>query len=59
VIVERTGRAPDDIEVRCAAAAIIAVSAAVIRHRVDRGGAEDLVALYDRPFRTLAEGLRC
>jgi hypothetical protein len=51
-------RSPDDVEVHCAAAAIIAVSAAVVRHWVERDGAEDLVALYDRPFRLLAEGLR-
>ena len=58
VIVERTGRAPDDIEVHCAAAAIIAVSAAVVRHWVERDGAPDLVGLYDPAFRMLAEGLR-
>jgi AcrR family transcriptional regulator len=58
VIVERTGRSPDDVEVHCAAAAIIAVSAAVVRHWVERDGADDLVALYDQPFRLLAEGLR-
>ncbi|MFG1811426.1 TetR family transcriptional regulator [Streptomyces sp. NPDC049040] len=58
VISERTGRDPDDLDVHCAAAALIAVSTAVVRHWVQRDGKVDLVALYDRQFALLAEGLR-
>jgi AcrR family transcriptional regulator len=58
VIVERTGRAPDDLEAHSAAAAIMAVSTAVVRHWVRSDGRQDLAALYEGPFRMLAEGLR-
>lgn len=58
VISERTGRDPDDLDVHCAAAALIAVSTAVVKHWVQRDGSVDLVALYDRQFALLAEGLR-
>jgi AcrR family transcriptional regulator len=58
LIVERTGRPADDLEVHCAAAAIIAVSTAVVKHWVAGDGREDLVALYDGQFALLAEGLR-
>ncbi|SHM18726.1 acyl-CoA-like ligand-binding transcription factor [Actinacidiphila paucisporea] len=58
VISERTGRDPDDLDVHCAAAALIAVSTAVVRHWVQRDGEVDLVALYDRQFALLAEGVR-
>ncbi|MFJ6214809.1 TetR family transcriptional regulator [Streptomyces sp. NPDC092296] len=58
LIVERTGRAPDDLEVHCASAAIIAVFTAVVRHWVQRDGTEDLAALYDRNLTLLAQGLR-
>jgi AcrR family transcriptional regulator len=58
LISERTGRDPDDLDVHCAAAALIAVSTAVVRHWVQRDGKVDLVALHDRQFALLAEGLR-
>ncbi|NUS09866.1 MAG: TetR family transcriptional regulator [Streptomyces sp.] len=58
LISERTGRAPDDLDVHCAAAALMAVSTAVVRHWVDRDGEVDLVPLYDRQFARLAAGLR-
>ncbi|MFB4295671.1 TetR family transcriptional regulator [Actinomadura sp. NTSP31] len=57
-IAERTGRDAADLEVRCAAAALIAVSMTVMRHWVDGGGAEDLIALYDHHLGILFEGLR-
>lgn len=58
LISERTGRDPDDLDVHCAAAALISVSTAVVRHWVQRDGKADLVALYDRQFALLAGGLR-
>lgn len=58
LIAERTGRGGDDLDVHCAAAAIIAVSTAVVRHWVEGDGTQDLVALYDRQFAALAGGLR-
>ncbi|MDL4816181.1 acyl-CoA-like ligand-binding transcription factor [Actinomadura opuntiae] len=57
-IAERTGRDAADLEVRCAAAALIAVSMTVMRHWVEAGGSEDLVALYDHHLGILFEGLR-
>jgi AcrR family transcriptional regulator len=57
-IADRTGRDAAELDVRCAAAAIIAVSMTVMRHWVDGGGAEDLAALYDRQLTALFEGLR-
>ncbi|MEU9020914.1 TetR family transcriptional regulator [Actinomadura sp. NPDC048394] len=57
-IADRTGRDAADLDVRCAAAAIIAVSMTVMRHWVDGGGEEDLTALYDRQLTVLFEGLR-
>lgn len=58
VIAERTGRATDDLEVKCAAAAIVAVAATVVWHWAERGGADDLAQLYDDQLRLLASGLR-
>ncbi|WP_031518554.1 TetR family transcriptional regulator [Streptomyces sp. NRRL F-5123] len=58
VIAERTGRAPDDLDVRCTAAALMAVSTAVVRHWVEHDGEVDLVPLYDRQFALLSAGLR-
>ncbi|SEG93313.1 transcriptional regulator, TetR family [Actinacidiphila yanglinensis] len=58
VIMTRTGRGPDDLEVHAAAAAIMAVATAVVRYWVERDGEPDLPALYEGPFRMLAEGLR-
>ncbi|WP_433894143.1 TetR family transcriptional regulator [Streptomyces sp. CA-111067] len=58
IVAERTGRAADDLEVRCAAAAIIAVSSAIVRHWVEGDGKEDLLGLYDRHLRLLEDGIR-
>jgi AcrR family transcriptional regulator len=57
-IADRTGRDAAELDVRCAAAALIAVSMAVMRHWADGGGTEDVVALYDRQLTILFEGLR-
>ncbi|MFF4114881.1 hypothetical protein ACFY0P_15605 [Streptomyces sp. NPDC001714] len=48
IIAERTGRDPSDPEVECAAAAIIAVFTALVRHWVEGDGKEDLAALCER-----------
>lgn len=58
LIAERTGRAPGDLEASCAAAAVVAVFTAVVRHWAEGGGTADLAALYDRHLGLLAEGLR-
>ncbi|MFI1384842.1 TetR family transcriptional regulator [Embleya sp. NPDC020886] len=58
LLAERTGRDPGDLELRCASAAIIGVSTAVMRYWVDHEGIEDLVELYDRQLRILTDGLR-
>lgn len=57
VIAERTGREATDLEVRCAAAAIIAVFTTLVRHWVEGGGEEDLAALYERHLPLLSRGL--
>ncbi|MCX4675617.1 TetR family transcriptional regulator [Streptomyces sp. NBC_01433] len=58
LIAERAGRAPGDLEASCAAAAVVAVFTAVVRHWAEGGGTADLAALYDRHLGLLAEGLR-
>ncbi|NJP43681.1 acyl-CoA-like ligand-binding transcription factor [Actinacidiphila epipremni] len=58
LICERTGRDPGDLDAHCAAAALIAVSTAVVRYWVEHDGKVDLVPLYDRQFAQLAAGLR-
>ncbi|MDF9814944.1 TetR family transcriptional regulator [Streptomyces sp. SPB162] len=58
LICERSGREPGDLEVDCAAAAIIAISMTVIRHWVEGDGKEDLAALYDHHLDLLSRGLR-
>ncbi|WP_405775938.1 TetR family transcriptional regulator [Streptomyces sp. NBC_00859] len=58
LIVDRTGREPDDLDVHCAAAAIIAVFSSVVRYWTEGGGSEDLAELYDRQLALLATGLR-
>ena len=58
LIAERTGRDPDELEVKCAAAAIIAVATAVVWHWVEGGGEDDLAELYDRHLGLLSTGLR-
>ncbi|WP_405826287.1 TetR family transcriptional regulator [Streptomyces sp. NBC_01390] len=57
IIAERTGREPTDLEVRCAAAAIIAVFTTLVRHWVEGDGKEDLAALYERHLPLLSRGL--
>ncbi|MCX4403616.1 TetR family transcriptional regulator [Streptomyces sp. NPDC059837] len=57
LIAERTGRAPGDLEVKCAAAAIIAVFTALVRHWAESDGQEDLAALYERHLPLLSRGL--
>lgn len=52
-----TGRPADDLDIRCAAATIIAVSMTVMRHWVDLDGQPDLAELYDRQLNNLANGL--
>ncbi|MEU6090500.1 TetR family transcriptional regulator [Streptomyces sp. NPDC047085] len=57
IIAERTGRDPADLEIRCAAAAIIAVFTTLVRHWVEGDGKEDLAGLYERHLPMLARGL--
>jgi AcrR family transcriptional regulator len=57
VIADRAGRDPEDLEVKCAAAAIIAVSTAVVWHWAEQGGEEDLTELFDHQLGLLATGL--
>ncbi|MFF7250540.1 TetR family transcriptional regulator [Embleya sp. NPDC008237] len=58
LLAERTGRDPDDLVLKCASAAIIGVSTAVMRHWVEHEGIEDLVGLYDRQLHILTGGLQ-
>jgi AcrR family transcriptional regulator len=57
VIAERTGRPATDLDVKCAAAAIIAVFTTLVHHWVDGDGREDLAALYERHLPLLSHGL--
>lgn len=57
IIAERTGRDAADLEVKCAAAAIIAVFTTLVRHWVEGGGTEDLAGLYERHLPLLSRGL--
>ncbi|MGW6523249.1 acyl-CoA-like ligand-binding transcription factor [Streptomyces sp. NPDC054962] len=57
IIAERTGRDARDLEVKCAAAAIIAVFTTLVRHWVEGDGKEDLAALYERHLPLLYRGL--
>ncbi|MET7736766.1 TetR family transcriptional regulator [Streptomyces sp. NPDC005402] len=57
IIAERTGRELTDLEIRCAAAAIIAVFTTLVRHWVEGDGNEDLTALYERHLPLLSRGL--
>ncbi|MFC3577004.1 TetR family transcriptional regulator [Streptomyces yaanensis] len=56
-IAERTGRDAADLEIKCAAAAIIAVFTTLVRHWVEGDGKEDLAALYERHLPLLSRGL--
>jgi len=58
LIARRGGRDPRDLDVRCAAAAVVAVSSTIVQHWVEEGGTADLAALYDRHLGQLAGGLR-
>ncbi|MCX4762385.1 TetR family transcriptional regulator [Streptomyces sp. NBC_01275] len=57
IIAERTGRDAADLEIKCAAAAIIAVFTTLVRHWVEGDGKEDLAALYARHLPALSRGL--
>jgi AcrR family transcriptional regulator len=57
IIAERTGRDASDLEIKCAAAAIIAVFTTLVRHWVEGDGKEDLAALYARHLPLLSRGL--
>lgn len=57
IIAERTGRDASDLDVKCAAAAIIAVFTTLVRHWVEGGGTEDLAELYERHLPLLSHGL--
>ncbi|MEU6376845.1 TetR family transcriptional regulator [Streptomyces sp. NPDC046909] len=57
VIAERAGRDAGDLEVRCAAAAVIAVFTALVRHWVEGDGKDDLAELYERHLPLLSRGL--
>ncbi|MFE9605800.1 TetR family transcriptional regulator [Streptomyces hokutonensis] len=57
IIAERTGRDATDLEIKCAAAAIIAVFTTLVRHWVEGDGQEDLAELYRRHLPLLARGL--
>jgi AcrR family transcriptional regulator len=57
VIAERSGRKAGDLDVKCAAAAIIAVFTTLVRHWVDRDGKDDLADLYQRHLPLLSRGL--
>ncbi|MFF5012385.1 TetR family transcriptional regulator [Streptomyces sp. NPDC001165] len=57
VIAERSGRDASDLEIRCAAAAIIAVFTTLVRHWVEGDGKEDLAGLYERHLPLLSRGL--
>ncbi|MEV3857522.1 TetR family transcriptional regulator [Streptomyces sp. NPDC050095] len=56
VIAERTGRDAADLEIKCAAASVIAVFTTLMRHWVEGDGKEDLMGLYDRHLTLLARG---
>lgn len=57
LIAERGGLDPDDLDAHAAAAAIVGVFAAVVRHWAEHGGTADLAAQYDRQLALLAAGL--
>jgi hypothetical protein len=57
VLARHVGRKPDDLEVACAAAAIIAISMTVMRSWVAADGKPDLGELYDNYLGLLDNGL--
>lgn len=56
IIAERSGRPAGDLDVKCAAAALIAVFSTLMHHWVDSDGREDVVALYERHLPLLSRG---
>ncbi|MFF8956562.1 TetR/AcrR family transcriptional regulator [Streptomyces sp. NPDC014894] len=57
-LADRTGRAPDDLDVRVFTAAVLGTLREVMLHWADRGHREDLVELADRALGTLRDGVR-
>jgi AcrR family transcriptional regulator len=57
IIAERTGRAPDDLEVRVFTAAVFGVVHEATLFWVDNGRTEDLMPLLDRALELLRRGL--
>jgi AcrR family transcriptional regulator len=57
MIAERGRRDPDDLEVKCAAAAIVAAFSTAVWHWAEHGGAEDLATVCDHSLALLAAGL--
>ncbi|MEV6421940.1 TetR family transcriptional regulator [Streptomyces sp. NPDC051662] len=58
VLAERTGRAPDDLELRIFVAAMLSVVREVTLYWGERGNQDDLLVLVHRALDTVAEGLR-
>ncbi|MFI8961145.1 TetR family transcriptional regulator [Streptomyces sp. NPDC053493] len=56
-VAERTGRAPDDLEVRVFTAAVLGALREATVHWAEHGRREDLVPLLDRTVDTLKAGL--
>ncbi|MFF5974115.1 TetR family transcriptional regulator [Streptomyces sp. NPDC012769] len=56
-VAERTGRAPDDLEVRVFTAAVLGALREATVFWAERGRGDDLVALLDRTVDTLKTGL--
>ncbi|GHJ94890.1 hypothetical protein SNE510_44090 [Streptomyces sp. NE5-10] len=55
-LADRTGRAPDDLEVRVFAAAVLGALREATLYWAERGLEEDLPALLDRTLDTLKAG---
>ncbi|MEU8759806.1 TetR family transcriptional regulator [Streptomyces sp. NPDC048659] len=56
-VAERTGRAPDDLEVRVFTAAVLGALREATLHWAEHGQGDDLVPLLDRTVDTLKAGL--
>ncbi|MEU1312122.1 TetR family transcriptional regulator [Streptomyces cinnamoneus] len=57
VLAERTGRSPDDLELRVAVAAVLAAMLEAMMVWVDQGQDEELLPLLDRTLGVLTRGL--
>ncbi|MFB7912533.1 TetR/AcrR family transcriptional regulator [Streptomyces sp. NPDC056061] len=57
VLAERSGRDPDDLEVRVFVAAVLGALREVALHWGEHGGRGDLVAMFDQALDTLEGGL--